>query len=544
MKKKTAIWLPFIIAISIVLGICIGRFYHQASTIGSRIFAKQNKIETLLSIIQSQYVDTVNINKLVENAMPKIIGELDPHSAYIPAKDLLSVNEELEGSFSGIGIQFSVLNDTITVVSVIPGGPSEKAGILPGDRIVTINDTVFVGKSVEPMVKVMKKLRGLKDSKVDLGVKRSSAKKLLTFTITRGDIPVNSVDVSFKINDKTGYLKISKFGRNTYNEFMNALAKLRKEGADRYIIDLRGNTGGYMDAAIKMVNEFLPKDQLIVYTEGKAFPRNEGNEAYSDGTGAFQNNQMVVLMDEWSASASEIFAGAIQDNDRGTIIGRRSFGKGLVQQQIPFSDGSAIRLTIARYYTPSGRSIQKEYKMGDIEDYNQDLMNRFLHGEFDTKDSIKLNDSLSYETRNGRIVYGGGGIMPDIFVPRDTIGVTSYLNNVVNNGIIYQFALEYTNKHRKELSQFKDYGSLLQYLKREPLLDEFVAYAASKGVKPRPVYINTSRKIINNQLHAYIARNLLGDEAFYPILMLEDKTFLKAVDILDENKGFPEIPNK
>ena len=394
------------------------------------------------------------------------------------------------------------------------------------------------------MDKVMKKLRGLKDSKVDLGIKRSSAKKLLTFTITRGDIPVNSVDVSFKINDKTGYLKISKFGRNTYNEFMNALAKLRKEGADRYIIDLRGNTGGYMDAAIKMVNEFLPKDQLIVYTEGKAFPRSEGNEAYSDGTGAFQNNQMVVLMDEWSASASEIFAGAIQDNDRGTIVGRRSFGKGLVQQQIPFSDGSAIRLTIARYYTPSGRSIQKEYKMGDIEDYNQDLMNRFLHGEFDTKDSIKLNDSLSYETRNGRIVYGGGGIMPDIFVPRDTIGITSYLNNVVNNGIIYQFALEYTNKHRKELSQFKDYGSLLQYLKRKPLLDEFVIYAASKGVKPRPVYINISRKIINNQLHAYIARNLLGDEAFYPILMLEDKTFLKAVDILDENKGFPEIPDK
>ena len=325
---------------------------------------------------------------------------------------------------------------------------------------------------------------------------------------------------------------------------MNALAKLRKEGADRYIIDLRGNTGGYMDAAIKMVNEFLPKDQLIVYTEGKAFPRSEGNEAYSDGTGAFQNNQMVVLMDEWSASASEIFAGAIQDNDRGTIVGRRSFGKGLVQQQIPFSDGSAIRLTIARYYTPSGRSIQKEYKMGDIEDYNQDLMNRFLHGEFDTKDSIKLNDSLSYETRNGRIVYGGGGIMPDIFVPRDTIGITSYLNNVVNNGIIYQFDLEYTNKHRKELSQFKDYGSLLQYLKRKPLLDEFVIYAASKGVKPRPVYINISRKIINNQLHAYIARNLLGDEAFYPILMLEDKTFLKAVDILDENKGFPEIPDK
>ena len=545
MKKKTAIWLPFIIAISIVLGICIGRFYYQVSSIGSRIFTKQNKIETLLSIIQNQYVDTVNINDLVEDAMPKIIGELDPHSAYIPAKDLLSVNEELEGSFSGIGIQFSVLNDTITVVSVIPGGPAEKAGILAGDKIIAINDTAFVGKkNVEPNDKVMKKLRGLKGTQVDLGVKRSSSKKTLTFTIVRGDIPVNSVDVSFKINDKTGFLKISKFGRNTYDEFMNALAKLQKEGADRYIIDLRGNTGGYMDAAIKMINEFLPKNQLIVYTEGKAFPRSEGNEAYSDGTGAFQTNQIVVLMDEWSASASEIFAGAIQDNDRGMIVGRRSFGKGLVQQQIPFSDGSAIRLTIARYYTPSGRSIQKEYKMGDIEDYNQDLINRFLHGEFDTKDSIKLNDSLSYETRNGRIVYGGGGIMPDIFVPRDTIGTTPYLNSVINNGTIYQFALEYTNNHRKELSQFKDYESLLQYIKKKPLLDEFVVYAASKGIKPRPVYINISRKIINNQLYAYIARNLLGDEAFYPILMLEDKTLLKAVEILDENKGFPEIPNK
>ena len=538
MNKKTFIWLPIIIAVAMVAGLYIGRYYHQASMIGPGFFSTHSKIESLLYIINSQYVDTVDSKQLVEDVMPKIIGELDPHSAYIPAKDLESVNEELEGSFGGIGVQFSILNDTITVVSVISGGPSEKVGILPGDRIIAVNDTSFVGKEITNE-KVMGKLRGPKGSQVNLSIKRASSKTPLEFDVVRGDIPVNSVDVSFKINEKTGYLKISKFGRTTYDEFMNALAKLKKEGAEKYIIDLRGNTGGYMEAAINMVNEFLPKGQLIVYTEGKAFKR---EEAYSNGTGAFQKNQVIILMDEWSASASEIFAGAIQDNDRGLIVGRRSFGKGLVQQQIPFSDGSAIRLTIARYYTPSGRSIQKNYELGKNDDYSQDIMNRFLHGEFDSKDSIKLNTELRYKTLNGRDVYGGGGIMPDIFVPRDTIGITSYFNNVVNTGLIYQFAFKYSDEHRETLEKYKNYQDILRYMQKQPLLNEFVAYAATHGVKPRPVYINISRHLITNQLYAYIARNILGDEAFYPILMTHDNTLLKAVEILNDNKGFPVLP--
>ncbi len=538
MNKKTFIWLPIIIAVAIVAGLYIGRYYYQASMVGPGFFSTHNKIESLLDIINSQYVDTVDSKQLVEDVMPKIIGELDPHSAYIPAKDLESVNEELEGSFGGIGVQFSILNDTITVVSVISGGPSEKVGILPGDRIIAVNDTSFVGKEITNE-KVMGKLRGPKGSPVNLSIKRASSKTPLKFDVVRGDIPVNSVDVSFKINEKTGYLKISKFGRTTYDEFMNALAKLKKEGAEKYIIDLRGNTGGYMEAAINMVNEFLPKGQLIVYTEGKAFKR---EEAYSNGTGAFQKNQVIILMDEWSASASEIFAGAIQDNDRGLIIGRRSFGKGLVQQQIPFSDGSAIRLTIARYYTPSGRSIQKNYELGKNDDYSQDIMNRFLHGEFDSKDSIKLNTELRYKTLNGRDVYGGGGIMPDIFVPRDTIGITSYFNNVVNTGLIYQFAFKYSDEHRETLEKYKNYQDILRYMQKQPLLNEFVTYAATHGVKPRPVYINISRHLITNQLYAYIARNILGDEAFYPILMTHDNTLLKAVEILNDNKGFPVLP--
>ena len=538
MNKKTFIWLPIIIAVAMVAGLYIGRYYHQASMIGPGFFSTHSKIESLLDIINSQYVDTVDSKQLVEDVMPKIIGELDPHSAYIPAKDLESVNEELEGSFGGIGVQFSILNDTITVVSVISGGPSEKVGILPGDRIIAVNDTSFVGKEITNE-KVMGKLRGPKGSQVNLSIKRASSKTPLEFDVVRGDIPVNSVDVSFKINEKTGYLKISKFGRTTYDEFMNALAKLKKEGAEKYIIDLRGNTGGYMEAAINMVNEFLPKGQLIVYTEGKAYKR---EEAYSNGTGAFQKNQVIILMDEWSASASEIFAGAIQDNDRGLIVGRRSFGKGLVQQQIPFSDGSAIRLTIARYYTPSGRSIQKNYELGKNDDYSQDIMNRFLHGEFDSKDSIKLNTELRYKTLNGRDVYGGGGIMPDIFVPRDTIGITSYFNNVVNTGLIYQFAFKYSDEHRETLEKYKNYQDILRYMQKQPLLNEFVAYAATHGVKPRPVYINISRHLITNQLYAYIARNILGDEAFYPILMTHDNTLLKAVEILNDNKGFPVLP--
>ncbi|MGL4326378.1 MAG: S41 family peptidase, partial [Tannerellaceae bacterium] len=383
-SKKVAIWLPIIIASSIALGIFVGNVYKSRNLSGSKgIPSGEGKLDAILNIIDRQYVDTIDVNEIVEEAIPKIFSELDPHSAYIPAKDLQMVNEDLEGSFSGIGIQFNYQTDTVVVVSVITGGPSDKIGLLPGDRIISVNDSTIAGVKASTE-KVMKMLRGPKDSIVKLGVQRNTSPELLSFDVTRGDIPVNSVDASFEVDKGIGYIKINKFGRNTYQEFITALAELKAKGCKSFVIDLRSNGGGYMDAAINMVNEFLPKDRLIVYTEGKSFPR---RDVFSNGTGTAQEDQVVVLMDDFSASASEIFAGAIQDNDRGTIIGRRSFGKGLVQEQIPLSDGSAIRLTIARYFTPSGRSIQKEYQRGAGEEYEQELYNRFLHGEFDSKDS-------------------------------------------------------------------------------------------------------------------------------------------------------------
>ena len=535
-NKGKFVWMPLLLALAIILGIYIGKMVSQ-DPIGMALQRKQTgKIDMLLNTIQNQYVDSVNMDRLVEDAIPTIVNELDPHSVYIPAKDLEATNEELEGSFSGIGVSFNIQNDTVMVISVVPGGPSEKIGLMAGDRIVQINDSTFTGKDVTNE-RVMKTLRGPKNSLVKVGVKRSTAKEILSFDITRGDIPVTSVDASYKLNDKTGYIKISKFGRTTYNEFVNALAKLNKEGAKEYVIDLRGNSGGYMDMAINMVNEFLPKDQLIVYTEGNTIPR---NEAFSNGTGAFQNAPVVVLIDEWSASASEIFAGAIQDNDRGTIVGRRSFGKGLVQQQIPFNDGSALRLTIARYYTPAGRSIQKDYKLGKNEDYGMDILNRYSHGEFYSKDSIHLNDSLKYKTRLGRTVYGGGGIMPDIFVPSDTTGVTSYLNSIINSGLLYQFAFRYSDEHRDQLLKYTTYDKLIGYLQAQPLLEEFVAFADSKGVRRRPVYINISKAIILRQLEAYIARNIMGEEAFYRTFLRDDNTLNTAIDLLKKGKAFPE----
>ena len=534
MNRSFKIIYPLLLAIAIVVGIFIGTKYNSSSFSAISNLG-HSKINGLMYLINTQYVDSVNIDSLTEKVMPKIIGELDPHSSYIPAEDLEMVNNDLDGSFSGIGVQFSILNDTIMVVDVISGGPSERAGMMAGDRIVAVNDTAFTGKEVTNE-RVMKHLRGPKNSEVKLTIARPLSENLIDIVVTRGDIPVNSVDVAFKANDEIGYIKVSKFGKNTYGEFLNALAQLTIEGSTKFIIDLRGNSGGYMESAINMVNEFLPAGYMIVYTKGNASPL---NEIFSNGIGSFQKNQIVVLVDEWSASASEIFAGAIQDNDRGLIIGRRSFGKGLVQQQIPFNDGSAIRLTIARYYTPSGRSIQKEYKMGDSENYEKDLLNRFEHGEFDSKDSIHVNDSIKYKTLYGRTVYGGGGIMPDLFVPRDTSAYSPYLTQVVNNGIIYQFAFKYSDENRELLSKFKSAKSLVVYLKKSNILDEFIQFATSKGIKARPVYINVSRKEILNSLYANITRNILGDKAFYPIALMNDETFLKAVEILNENKGFP-----
>lgn len=534
-KKARYVWIPMFIAIAIVGGILIGRFFSTEAPFGNS--PRYDKIESLLQCIEQQYVDTVNRNDLIENVVPKILGELDPHSAYIPAKDLESVNEELEGSFSGIGIQFSLLNDTINVVSVIPGGPSEKVGILAGDRIIAVNDSAFVGEDISNDG-VMKALKGPKGTVVKLEILRKTSKKPLTYEVTRGDIPVNSIDAAFMLDNESGYIKVSKFGRTTYDEFINALSKLNNQKAKNFIIDLRGNSGGLMDIPINMANELLPANRLIVYAEGKAFER---EDAVSNGTGTFQEAPLIVLTDEWSASSSEIFAGAIQDNDRGLIVGRRTFGKGLVQQQIPFRDGSAIRLTVARYYTPSGRCIQKEYELGKADDYSMDIINRYKHGEFFNADSIKQNKDLVYYTVNGREVYGGGGIMPDIFVPRDTTGYTSYFNNVANEGLLYQYAFDYTDRYRDKLSQAKNLDELMPMIEGNTLLNNFVQYAAQKGIRPRPVYINISRKLIIGTLQAYIARNILGEEAFYKLLLRDDETLKKAQEILARQDTYTRL---
>lgn len=539
-NKKLTVWLPVIIAVSIALGIFIGNHYLSLNQGKRRAYSSGNKINAILDIIDEQYVDTVNMKDLVEGAIPKIFSELDPHSVYIPAEDASLVNEELEGSFSGIGVSFNMQTDTILVINVISGGPAEKAGLLPFDRIITINDSVYSGNKTS-QAKIMKTLRGAKNSTVKLGVKRGNEPNLLYFDVTRGDVPVHSVDVAYEAADGIGYIKISKFARNTYNEFITALAELKQKGCNSFIIDLRNNTGGYMEAAINMINEFMPEGRLIVYTEGKSFPR---SDVYANGTGTFKEAPIVVLTDEISASASEIFAGAIQDNDRGLIIGRRTYGKGLVQTQLALSDGSALRLTIARYYTPSGRCIQKSYELGKTEEYDQDIYNRYMHGEFDSADSIKMDDSLKYQTVQGRTVYGGGGIMPDIFIPRDTSGITSYYSNVINSGVLYLYALEYSDQNREKLSSFQTWEALYDYLQQQPLLYNFTNFAASKGIKKRPTLINISGKLIENQLQSYIVRNFFDEAGFYPIFLQDDVTLKRAIEILKEGKSFPSAEKK
>ncbi len=494
-----------------------------------------NKLSTLLHIIDQQYVDTVNINELVEKTIPKVLAELDPHSVYIPAQKAEESNQELRGSFSGIGIQFMIQDDTIYVSDVIHGGPAEKVGLMAGDRIVTIDDSLYVGKKINNDG-AMKRLKGPKGSEVQLGIKRHGEKELLPFTIMRGNIPVKSIDATYLIDNRWCYMKINKFGETTYPEMLIALAQGIQKGMQGCIIDLRGNTGGYMGAAIQMVNEFLPKGEMIVYTEGENAPR---YEEYATGSGSCQQTPLVVLTDETSASASEIFAGAIQDNDRGTIIGRRTFGKGLVQQPIELGDGSAIRLTIARYYTPSGRCIQKPYTNGHNEEYELDLLNRFEHGEFFTQDSIKQDESMVYHTKNGRTVYGGGGIMPDIFVPQDTAGYTSYYAEVAKRGLFTQFPFQYTDRNRAELSQYATMEELLAHLKKQGLLEQFIQHATDKGVKRRNNHIRKSRAVMEDILYGNVIYNMLGMQEYIKYLNLTDPAVLKAIEILDKGASKP-----
>jgi len=519
----------------VAVGIFIGNIFSNLNSHKS-FFTGGGKLDAILEYINESYVDTVNVQELVEKAIPNLISGLDPHSAYISSKDMELMGEDLEGHFSGIGIQFIIQNDTIVVVNIVPGGPSEAAGILAGDRIVFVNDSLFAGNGVT-QEKVLRNLRGALGTTLNLGLKRNSEPEIINIMVTRADIPVNSVDVSFKVDDKIGYIKISKFANTTYSEFISAISKLKSQNCNSFIIDLRQNTGGYMNAAVMMINEFLDKGQLIVYTEGRAFPR---QDYYADGTGTCKQDQIIVMIDEGSASASEIFAGAIQDTDRGLIIGRRSFAKGLVQGQRQFKDGSAIRLTVARYHTPSGRCIQKAYERGNAEDYNQDLMRRYLRGEFDSQDSIKQENYPLFHTIAGRSVYGDDGIMPDIFIPRDTSGINSYYTKVSGMGLIYDYAFSYTDQNREKLNSFKNWEELANYLDRQSLVLNLASYADSKGVRQRPVYIRESESLFRTQLKAYIVRNIFGDDGFYQILLNDDIVLKNAVDLINSKKATPE----
>ncbi|MCM1163440.1 MAG: S41 family peptidase [Muribaculaceae bacterium] len=526
--KNPAVWMPLALAVALVAGMWIGKeFFGAGSSWNSR-----SKLDTILELIERNYVDEIDTDSLLEATLPELMGSLDPHSVYITKEDLQSVNEELEGSFSGIGISFNLLGDTINVLEVISGGPSEKVGLMPGDRIVAVDDSIVAGRGMSD-IKVKNLLRGPKGSKVKLGIMRPTAREMLTFDITRGDIPVTSIDAAYIIEPGVGYVKVNKFGANTFGEFLTSMLMLRSQGAEKYIIDLRGNGGGFMEHAVLMANEFLPSDMPIVSMKGAHTPTTPPTG--SDGSGSFVDNEVVVLLDEISASASEIFAGALQDNDRGLIVGRRSFGKGLVQNQLELPDSSAVRLTIARYYTPSGRCIQKTYAP-DV-DYERDLLNRFEHGELYNVDSIRQNKDLAFQTINGRTVYGGGGIMPDIFVPNDTTGITSWYLNVMNAGLINKFTFEYADRNREKLAPSKTADEMLRLLPDDDaLLQEFVEYARHNGIAPRWYYINISRDLLVNILKAMIARNIHGVQGYFEIENLTDPTVKAALDAFRQGK--------
>lgn len=531
--------MPLVMALCVVIGIMIGTFYanHFSGNRLNIINSGSSRLSNLLHIIDDQYVDSVNIDSLVEKAIPQILAELDPHSVYISAKDVQLATDDLKGSFSGVGIEFIIRDDTIRVQNVIKDGPANRAGLLAGDKIVSINGKPFVGKIVTNE-EAMHRLKGPKDSKVLIGVKRFGEKGVKVFTVTRGDISVKSISACYMINDTTGYIRVKSFGERTYAEMLSALQTLNIEGADHLIIDLRDNGGGILEAAVQMANEFLPKNRLIVYTQGRKSPRAEYR---SNGKGSYQHIPMVVLINEGTASAAEIFAGAMQDNDRATIVGRRSFGKGLVQQQIQFPDGSMIRLTVARYYTPSGRCIQKPFKPGDNADYENDLLSRYRHGEFFSQDSIK-HVGPAYHTHNGRTVYGGGGITPDIFVPEDTTHVTSYYKEAAMSGLILQYAFNYTDEHRPILSKFTEMMPLANYLDRQNLVNDFANYAARYGLRRRNLMIMRSHSLLQNYIDSRIIYNILDEQAWIEYLNLSDETVKAALNVFKNHTKYLAKP--
>ena len=530
-RPKFYIYLPIIFAFILILGVFIGTTFNLNNNIGIiPIDANYgyNKIGALLRYVQQEYVDSVDESQLIDKTINKMLHNLDPHSSYISAAELQAANEPLKGHFGGIGVEFNIINDTVCVVGVIAGGPAEGMKIFPGDKIITADDKIISGVNISNQ-EVMNSLKGPTGTKVKVGIKRGDSENLFVFNITRGTIPLYSVDIANMLTDSIGYIKISRFAATTYDEYITAFRKLRKQGMKKLILDLRGNSGGLLNIAVKLADEFLSESKEIVYTQGKSRPR---KNHIATSKGSFQTGALVILIDEGSASASEILAGAIQDNDRGIIIGRRSFGKGLVQEQSEFNDGSGVRLTIARYYTPTGRCIQKPYNNG-TEEYYAEEEKRFSRGEFTSIDSIKLPDSLKYITPGGKIVYGGGGIVPDIFVPLDISGITRYMNNITNSGLMSDFAFKYVDKERKRLKKHKtakDFNESFQI--STTLFNEFITYCEDNGTEKNEREIKKSEELIKHHLKALIARHVLGNQGFYAVLQSKDNMLNKALEQL------------
>lgn len=532
-EKRLRAWLPLFIAIGIVIGIFIGNTYSIFDFGSGR--TGSSKFNSVLRYIDESYVDTMDMSAFLEEAIPGIVEGLDPHSRYFTSEQMLRLTEDLEGHFSGIGVEFFVQKDTIVVMGIINGGPSEAAGIMAGDRIVTVNDSLVAGKAITN-TGVVENLRGESGSKVKLGIYRKPNPELIEINVTRGDIPVNSIEAAYMITEEIGLIKVVKFGGNTFNDFISAISKLKNQGCKSFIIDLRGNEGGYLEAATSMTNEFLPKGDLIVYAEGRSFPR---TDSYATGTGTCKENDLVVLIDELSASSSEIFAGAVQDNDRGLIIGRRSFGKGLVQSQRVYEDGSAMRLTVARYYTASGRSIQRNYEKGKNAEYEMDAVYRYMQGDYADTDTIDSANMTHYQTMGGRTVYAGSGIMPDVFIPRDSVVMNSYYNSIMSKGYVQEYAAYYTDIHRERLDKFDSWSELNDYLKRQPILLNLVSYADSKGIRRRPYLINESGELLESILRGFIVRHFWGYDGYYPVYFETDNLVNKAVELIEKGNASP-----
>ncbi len=530
--KRILLFLPILLAIVLAGGIFLGKQMVAVGTIDLSPYGKldmSSKLNQVMRYVDQDYVDTVDLEKLSETAISELLQSLDPHSYYIPVEDYNAVNDPLEGNFDGIGVEFRITDDTIMIVNPLGGGPSEKLGIMAGDRIIKVDTTPVAGVGVDNQ-NVMKLLKGPKGTVVNVAILRPGQRNILDFSITRDEIPLHSIESAYLLDEQTGYVKITRFAKNTYEEFLAAVQKLQENGMKNIVVDLRNNGGGFLNSATQLADEFLQKNKMIVYTEGKSRPK---QEFYATSRGRLEDIPVVILVNEGSASASEILAGAIQDNDRGTIIGRRSFGKGLVQEGIQWPDGSAIRLTVARYYTPTGRSIQKSYNDG-LEAYNNEAYERFNSGEMQSMDSIHFEDSLKYITPGGKVVYGGGGIMPDVYVPIDTLGLSEYFGKLNYRGIFFQFGFDYVDRHRKELiSSYKTPEAFInQFNIQQKLMDEFVKFAAEKGIEEDAAGLALSLDLIKNRIKATVGRNVYGEAVFYPVINEMDTTIKKAISVL------------